>query len=92
LITLTIEDDRCVIYGGEAIYADAGASAGQQPVGRVRSGGYGYTVGTNIALSYLPLDLAVLGTEVQVEIFGELIPAQVAPDALYDPRGRRLRM
>jgi 4-methylaminobutanoate oxidase (formaldehyde-forming) len=92
LFTLTIEDDRCVIYGGEAIYADAGASAGQQPVGRVRSGGYGYTVGTNIALSYLPLDLAVLGTEVQVEIFGELIPAQVAPDALYDPRGRRLRM
>jgi 4-methylaminobutanoate oxidase (formaldehyde-forming) len=92
LCTLTIEDDSCVIYGGEAIYAEADASAGKQPVGRVRSGGYGYTVGTNIALSYLPVDLAVLGTEVQVEIFGELIPTRVVPDALYDPQGGRLRI
>ncbi|MCP4424355.1 MAG: aminomethyl transferase family protein, partial [Chloroflexi bacterium] len=83
LCTLTIEDTSIVIYGGEAVYSDGNL------VGRVRSGGYGYTVGKNIALSYLPIELAKVGTEVGVEIFGETIAAEVAADALYDPKGTR---
>ena len=70
LSTLTVENDSCVIYGGEAVYA------GRHLVGRVRSGAYGYTVGVNIALTYLPLELAIEGTELQIEMFGELIPAR----------------
>ncbi len=85
LSTLTVENDSCVIYGGEAVYA------GRHLVGRVRSGAYGYTVGVNIALTYLPFELAIEGTELQIEMFGELIPARVAPDVLYDPAGKRLR-
>jgi 4-methylaminobutanoate oxidase (formaldehyde-forming) len=85
LCTLTIDDDTCVIYGGEAVYAY------DELVGRVRSGGYGYTVGKNIALSYLGLELAEIGTQVEVEIFGERYPAKVAMDVLYDPKGGRLR-
>lgn len=85
LCTLTIHDDgRCVLYGGEAVYK------GEQLVGRVRSGGYGYTVAQIIALSYLPMELAAAGNQVEVEVFGERIPAQVAQDVLYDPAGERL--
>ncbi|MBC8503564.1 MAG: FAD-dependent oxidoreductase [Chloroflexi bacterium] len=84
LCTLTMDDDTCVIYGGEAVYAK------DKLVGRVRSGGYGYSIGKNIALSYLPLELADQGTQVEVEIFGERFLAEVAADVLYDPANERL--
>ncbi len=84
LATLTM-DGNCVIYGGEAVMHNG------QVVGRLRSGGYGYTVGKNVGLVYLPLDLAREGTELRVDVFGELIAAQVAPDVLYDARGEKLK-
>jgi glycine cleavage system T protein len=84
LCALTMAAD-CVLYGGEAVYA-----AGRL-VDRVRSGGFGYSVGRNIALVYLPLELAVPGVEVEVEVFGDRIRAQVAAIPLFDPKGERLR-
>ncbi|MBI3243342.1 MAG: FAD-dependent oxidoreductase [Chloroflexi bacterium] len=75
-----------VIYGGEAVFASG------EIVGRLRSGGWGYTVGKNIAFIYLPLALAKEGTALEVEVFGERVPATVTADVLYDPKGERLRM
>jgi 4-methylaminobutanoate oxidase (formaldehyde-forming) len=89
LCSLALADDACVLYGGEAAYA--GSPADSRIVGRLRSGGYGYTVGRNIGYAYLPLELAKVGTPLAVEVFGERIPATVAPDVLYDPRGERIR-
>ena len=65
--------------------------AGDRLLGRLRSGGYGYTVERNIGLAYLPAELAVTGTPLTVEAFGERVPAEVAPDVLYDPAGERIR-
>ena len=85
LCTLTFGGEPGVIYGGEAVYSNG------QVVGRVRSGGYGYTIGKNVGLSYLPIELAELGTGVEIDIFSERIPAEVAPDTLHDPKNQRLR-
>jgi len=85
LCTLTLDRSSCIIYGGEAIYANG------QVAGRVRSGAYGYTVRKIIGLGYLPLDLAEPGTKVEVEVFDERVPAEVPPDTLYDSRNERLR-
>jgi 4-methylaminobutanoate oxidase (formaldehyde-forming) len=85
LCTLILEGAVGFIYGGEPIYANG------RVVGRLRSGGYGYTVGKNIGLAYLPLELATIGYQLEVEVFGERIPAEVAADVLYDPQGARLR-
>ncbi|MCH7610884.1 MAG: FAD-dependent oxidoreductase [Chloroflexi bacterium] len=85
LSTLTLKGNTCVIYGGEAVYANS------QLVGRVRSGGYGYTVGSNICLSYLPLELAEVGTGLEVEVLGQRLAAVVESDTLYDPQGEKLR-
>jgi len=74
-----------MLYGGEAVYN------GDVCLGRVRSGGYGYTVKKNIALAYLPLELAKVGTQLEIDIFGERYPAQVAPTALFDPKGERVK-
>jgi glycine cleavage system aminomethyltransferase T/glycine/D-amino acid oxidase-like deaminating enzyme len=76
--------DYATVYGGEAIHLDG------EVAGRVRSAGYGFTIGRNIALGYLPTGLEE-GAEVGVEVFGELVPAAIAPDVLYDPRNERVR-
>jgi dimethylglycine dehydrogenase len=61
-------------------------------VGEATSGGWGYRVGASIALAMLRADLAVAGTAVQVEIYGERRPAVVQGDGpLWDPENARLR-
>jgi glycine cleavage system aminomethyltransferase T len=60
-------------------------------VGRVTSGGYGYTVERSIAYAYVPSADASVGRPVEVEIFGEWIPGTVAREPLYDPDGEKIR-
>jgi glycine cleavage system aminomethyltransferase T len=60
-------------------------------VSRVTSGGIGYTVGTSIAYAYLPIELSVPGSALAIEVFGERVPAVVADEPLWDPKGERIR-
>ncbi len=76
-------EEYLTLYGGEAVHRDGAV------IGRVRSAAYGFTVRRNVALAKLPVALAE-GAEVQVDVLGELVPAAVAPDVLYDPAGERL--
>ena len=79
----------------EAADADAAAVSvvyhGDQCVGLVTSGGYGYRLGRSIALAYVRRDLARPGTSLFVEILGERRAATVAAEPLYDPENLRLR-
>jgi 4-methylaminobutanoate oxidase (formaldehyde-forming) len=85
LACLTLDDPSMVVLGGEPVRVDGAV------VGRVTSGGFGYTVRRSIAYGYLPVDRAAIGTEVAVDIFGEWVPGRVAPDQLLDPRGDSIR-
>jgi 4-methylaminobutanoate oxidase (formaldehyde-forming) len=86
LCTITIGgDDWLALYGGEAVVASG------KVVGRLRGAGYGHTTRKNIGNIYLPLDLAKPGTPLEVELFGERIPAVVTDRVLYDPKGEKLR-
>jgi len=60
-------------------------------VGRVTSGGFGYAVGSSIALAYVPLPHTEPGTKLAVDIFGDWIEAEVRAEPLYDPKGERVR-
>jgi dimethylglycine dehydrogenase len=77
--------------------ADADASAvsivyhGEEVVGLVTSGGFGYRINRSIALAYVRTDLAVEGQELTVEILGERKRAVVGVEPLYDPTNARLR-
>jgi 4-methylaminobutanoate oxidase (formaldehyde-forming) len=64
---------------------------GDEIVGRVTTGGYGYTVGKSIAYAYLPPEGSDPGTPVEIEIFGEWIAGEVAKGPLLDPKGERIR-
>ncbi|MCG6884686.1 MAG: FAD-dependent oxidoreductase [Silicimonas sp.] len=65
---------------------------GGEVVGETTSGAWGYRVDASIALGMLRADLAVAGTEVEVDIFGQRCRAVVQPEGpLWDPRNERLR-
>jgi len=81
---LTLAEPRAVALGSEPVRVDG------RLVGRVTSGGYGYSVERSIAYAYLPVEVGV-GAEVEVEIFGEWVPAVAVDEPLYDPKGERLR-
>jgi 4-methylaminobutanoate oxidase (formaldehyde-forming) len=85
LACLTLAEGRAVALGSEPV------RAGGDLVGRVTSGGFGYTVERSIAYAYLPATSCEPGTRVEVEIFGEWVDGEVASEPLYDPRGGRLR-
>ncbi|WP_149586762.1 GcvT family protein [Tabrizicola flagellatus] len=65
---------------------------GGQVVGETTSGAWGYRVGHSMALGMLRADLAVAGTEVEVEIFGDRVKALVLPDGpAWDAKNERIR-
>jgi glycine cleavage system aminomethyltransferase T/glycine/D-amino acid oxidase-like deaminating enzyme len=85
LCCLMLSDPRSVALGNEPV------RAGGAVVGRVTSGGYGYSVGRSIAYAYLPPEHASAGAEVAVEVFGRWVDGEVAEEPLFDPSGERLR-
>jgi 4-methylaminobutanoate oxidase (formaldehyde-forming) len=85
LACLVLAEPRAVALGSEPVRVDG------ELVGRVTSGGYGYTVDRSIAYAYVPARHAEPGRPVEVEIFGEWVGGEVAPEPLFDPAGERLR-
>ncbi len=73
------------LFGGESVY-DHG-----KLVDRIRSAAYGHTIGKDIGLIYLPLDLAKPGTQVEVEVMGKFVKAEVVQTPMVDPKGERIR-
>jgi len=48
-------------------------------------------VAQSLAYAYLPAGLAAPGTAGAVEVFGDWVPAAVAAEPLWDPKGERVR-
>jgi glycine cleavage system aminomethyltransferase T len=86
LACLVLDDPRSVALGSEPVRVDG------RLVGRVTSGGYGYTVERSIAYAYLPTEDANVGTRIEVEIFGAWVGGEVAAEPLYDSAGSHLRI
>jgi 4-methylaminobutanoate oxidase (formaldehyde-forming) len=82
---LLLEDGSAIALGGEPVRIDG------HLVGRVTSGGYGYTINRSIAYAYLPSEQAAPGTRAQVQVFGRWVAAAMAREPLYDPAGERIR-
>ncbi|TME52433.1 MAG: FAD-dependent oxidoreductase [Chloroflexi bacterium] len=84
LACLVLDDPRSVVLGSEPVRIEGSI------VGRVTSGGYGYTVRRSIAYAYVPAGCAA-GTAVEVDIFGKWVGGRVTKEPLYDPAGARIR-
>jgi glycine cleavage system aminomethyltransferase T/glycine/D-amino acid oxidase-like deaminating enzyme len=74
-----------IVLGKEPVYS------GSACVGYVTSAAYGYTIGQAIAYAWLPAELAVAGTQVEIGYFDRRLTATVAVEPLFDPTMTRLR-
>jgi 4-methylaminobutanoate oxidase (formaldehyde-forming) len=81
---LVLDDPRSVCLGNEPV------RIGGEVVGRVTSGGYGFSVERSIAYAYLPPDVPI-GTRGEIDVFGEWVGFEAVRDPLWDPRGDRIR-
>ncbi|MFT5739842.1 MAG: dimethylglycine dehydrogenase, partial [Gammaproteobacteria bacterium] len=79
LVCMTVETTDIDVSNDEAILKDG------QCVGYVTSGGYAHYVQQSMAMGYVPTALALEGTELSVEINGELFAARIITQPLYDP-------
>jgi len=74
------------VIGDEPVWHDG------QVVGWITSGGYAHYVQRSVAMGYVPTELAAPSvTGFEVEIIGVRRPAQLQPEPLFDPAGRRMR-
>jgi len=80
---------------GEITDADA---IGNEPlfkngemVGRATAGGYGWRVGKSLALGFVTPELAAEGTELEIDVLGEMKPARIVAESPYDPENAALR-
>jgi heterotetrameric sarcosine oxidase gamma subunit len=72
------------VYGGEAVRMD------REVVGRLRSAAFAYTVGRPVGTVYLPAGLPE-GAPIEVDVFADRVPGEIAADVLVDPSGSKLR-
>ena len=87
LACLTLEDPHSIALGNEPVRV----GDDEEIVGRVTTGGYGYTVGASIAYGYVPVVASTPGTRLAIELFGETVTAIVSREPLYDPRGQKIK-
>jgi len=54
-----------------------------QEVGKVTSGGYAPTLGVNIGLGYVPVEMAAIGTDIEIIIRNKPVAAQIVNKQFY---------
>ena len=64
---------------------------GDTNVGIVTSGGWSYTLEKSVALAYVRPAYEAPGTKLTIEVFGQMVPATVGAEPLFDPTNDRLR-
>ena len=85
LVTMTIETKNIDVTGDEAIMKNG------KCVGYITSGGYAHHVKKSMAMGYVPINFAKNGSEIEIEINGDLYKASVQLEPLYDSSGKRMR-
>ena len=82
---MTVDTTDIDVCNDEAILKDGDC------VGYVTSGGFAHHVGKSMALAYVPTELALAETTLEVEINGEMYAARIIDQPLYDPSGVKMR-
>ncbi len=85
LVSLVLEATNADCIGDEPIWKDG------KVVGWVTSGGYAHASGVSVALGYIPQELADADDGWQVELLGEMLPARLQRQALFDANGQAMR-
>jgi aminomethyltransferase len=69
-------EGRAPVREGASLFADETSS---RPIGTVTSGGFGVSLNAPVAMGYLPLSYAAVGTVVFAEVRGQRLALRVTP-------------
>ena len=77
------------LFGDEPVYWDG------DPVGHVRSGGFGHSLGAACGIAHVTRDEAYTGADLaagsfEIDIAGTRVPAQVSLKPFFDPERSRV--
>lgn len=91
LVQFLLADPEPLLYGEEPILMDG------DPVGYLRSGAYGHTLGGAMGMGYVEHPDGVTGdllaaSSFEILIAGDRVPASVSLRPMYDPKNERVRM
>ncbi|MDX2381495.1 MAG: FAD-dependent oxidoreductase, partial [Acidimicrobiia bacterium] len=91
LVQFMLEDPKPLLHGEEPILLDG------EPVGYLRSGAYGHTLGAAMGFGYVENADGVTaelvnGGNFAIRVAGECHPAAASLRSMYDPKNLRVRM
>jgi 4-methylaminobutanoate oxidase (formaldehyde-forming) len=91
LVQFLLENPEPLLYGEEPILYEG------TPVGYLRSGAYGHTLGGAMGMGYVSNDDGVTADMInsdgfEIQVAGESFPAKTSLRPMYDPKGLRVRM
>lgn len=87
LVTFAVAAKEIDVMGNEPIYRDG------KIVGYVTSGMYAHHADRSVAMGYVPADQAddTADGTFRIEVFGEMLPATILSEPLFDPKAERMR-
>jgi len=85
LVSMRIDATHAPARGGASLMRDGAV------VGTVTSADWGHRVGMNLAYAFVLPEFAAVGTRVEVDMYGDLVPAEVIAPSPYDPDFARMR-
>ncbi len=85
LATLKIDATHAPARGGASLMQ------GSKVVGTITSADWGHRVGLNLAYAFVAPSLAKVGTTMNLDMYGDLIRAEVIVHSPYDPSFARMR-
>jgi glycine cleavage system T protein len=90
MVQFRLHDPAPLIYHNEPILRDG------EIVGHVSSGSYGHTIGSSIALGYVPCKgetvADLLASSYEIEIAGQRFKAEASTQPFYDPKSVRVKV
>ena len=85
LVTLKVDATHAPARGGSSVMQ------GGKVVGTVTSGDWGHRVSMNLAYAFVDTNLAVDGTKMQMDMYGEMVDVEVIKPSPYDPNFELMR-
>ena len=85
LVAFEVDAEDADVQGYEPIWHEGSV------IGFCTSGGYSHYAGKSIAQGFVPVPKATEGLAVEIEILGQMRPARLITQALFDADGARMR-
>jgi len=79
LVTLKVDASHAPAHGGASLMQ------GDRVVGTITSGDWGHRVGLNLAYAFVDPKFAAPGSTMQLDLYGDLVGAEVIAPSPYDP-------